>query len=629
MKKTTRNMALLAMFATIAVAGFATKHLLSRTTAPGVEKRSDDVARSREKAGAKAASHGATMWRQGFAYHYDVSLASSLFMEQGDAPSLSTELLSEAVFTVVERDAAHTLLKAVLMKPTFSVGTGEDDKRRVQTDETAKLEADFEDDFFILLESSGALDKVLFRKSLSGTAQSTIKTLASLMQFVSSDAHQSSWRTEETDTMGRYAAEYRSQPDTVATEKSKTRYLLPNDGTETTGRAEVVFATATYDWRRDGAMQHLEAQERVKRSGVSSMPSGEAETKLSMGLKKVSTALNLNEMRNAAAALFAATPDSPSTAEAMQKILDLAKIEGLDFNRALQLLHRHSSESSEDRHKRNKAFLSIEAQMRQYPETIDTAVSEINKHGEHTKVLTAALGYAGTPKAQTALLDLVQNPPEKSSPLPALRALSLGENPTEENIEAQASLIDDPVLGKQTRYGLGALAAALQRGNRTERAGDLVDLLAEKLADATDEGEIQTLLKALGNSGHPRVAEIVLPYLAHTQPEIRVTAVGALKNLPAGPADELIVLQLKTDPADSVRNAALRVLSARPMTAEGLTTIAYLAKTETNETVRHRAVLVLGGMKSAGQPVVNVLKWVSEHDKSKEIRSAAANALAA
>jgi HEAT repeat protein len=257
---------------------------------------------------------------------------------------------------------------------------------------------------------------------------------------------------------------------------------------------------------------------------------------------------------------------------------------------------------------------------------MEQAIQKIRKGSPHAKTMITALGYAGTPTTQDSLMDLLSSG-YKENRLAVMRALSLGDDPTEKNIDFHKEMLDDPKLGRQARYGLGANAHTLLERGKKPQADEIFDLLVKELANATSQDDIVMVFKALGNTGHPKLVEIVPEYLAHADETIRAVALNALQKTPTGEADNLVASALVRDTSATVRGVAIKVIGERPLTGAALTALDQVVHNEISKNLRHRAVNVL--TRQSGNPdAAAILKWVTEHEQVDEIRETAEKALA-
>jgi hypothetical protein len=145
----------------------------------------------------------------------------------------------------------------------------------------------------------------------------------------------------------------------------------------------------------------------------------------------------------------------------------------------------------------------------------------------------------------------------------AVRALGTrsGGPLTEDTQRLLIALLDDPTVGTQAAYGLGAEAY-----RRREAEGESKAFL-QPLLEAMDGGNVRVLLKALGNAGSAAALPRILPLINSDSPVIAAAAVQALRRMPSNAAVEAAFLQGLSDRRPAVQQAALRALEFRAPTS--------------------------------------------------------------
>ena len=569
-------------------------------------------------------------WKVGNQYVYQSALSSSLLLEKVSAPMISFSVDGNILIDVVESRAGKTLLHVQYESPVFDV-TSESapNPKSFNPQELVRIKQSLSTPFFISFDGHGALSEVLVREEMVSHVQNTFKTVASLIQYVMPENDEAAWKVTEGDRSGEYLAAYVKNSALRTTQKTKLHYLDGATLLESTSNSkpEVINSQTTYKQRRDGTIARLDAKDYVRIRNEKLQFTGGSQTKLQMTLQNVrQSTKNAADLIAIARLYVASPPDGPATRSADQRIIDHAKIAGLDLDMALTLLDRFAGESSDHRHKRQKAFLAMEALFRQNPESMRRAVQKIREGNPYSKMLIAALGYAGTPETQVALMELLSSGYEEE-PLAVMRALSIGDEPTEQNIEFHKQMMSDPKLGHQARFGLGADAFILLEKGKKKEANGIFNLLARELEDAVSQDDIILTLKALGNTGYPRLVEVIPRYLSQSDEAIRSVAVNALRKTPTGGTDDLIASTLIHDTSVTVRRIAIKVLAERPVTKTALTALDQVVHNDQSKSVRHGAVNLLNDL-SANPEAAAILRWVAENEREDKIREVAEKALA-
>ena len=126
----------------------------------------------------------------------------------------------------------------------------------------------------------------------------------------------------------------------------------------------------------------------------------------------------------------------------------------------------------------------------------------------------------------------------------------------------------------------------------------------------------------LGNSGHESVPDLVKPFLETASPAIRERAVTALRLVPTADAAELARGSLR-DAAAAVRDASVRVLADRPVSAAYVPDLIEHLGRETSADVQRRVLRALDA--HAALPVVQAALERTARDAANEsIRDLAA-----
>ncbi|MBI4577071.1 MAG: HEAT repeat domain-containing protein [Planctomycetes bacterium] len=175
-------------------------------------------------------------------------------------------------------------------------------------------------------------------------------------------------------------------------------------------------------------------------------------------------------------------------------------------------------------------------------------------------VLVEALGEAGTPAAQRALLAGVDGAGDPE--LHALACLSLGSCRRllpEARAFLEAAVLD-PALRAHAVQGMGMAA---DRAEESEAAEALVVRLEGLLAPDGPGGDPSPVLIALGNAARPRSLPVLDPFLLGADPELRRAAAGALSRMEGQPAADRLMTLAWRDADPRVRREAVRALDGR------------------------------------------------------------------
>jgi hypothetical protein len=177
--------------------------------------------------------------------------------------------------------------------------------------------------------------------------------------------------------------------------------------------------------------------------------------------------------------------------------------------------------------------------------------------------LISVLRDAGTPEAQAALRDLLQEPSLAAGDrLQIVRGLSRVDEPTSETVATLTKLVDDESLGEQAQYGLGGNVYRLQRTN-PDLAQQALSVLEQRLQNAKTDQERVVLLQALGNAGAPSSLPLIERHLSFSSEAVQVAATQALQRIPGATVDLLLVKQLRQAASQRVRVQAAETVRYR------------------------------------------------------------------
>lgn len=230
-----------------------------------------------------------------------------------------------------------------------------------------------------------------------------------------------------------------------------------------------------------------------------------------------------------------------------------------------------------------ESFNRLLATLRASPVAVRELGQSLHRGSLAPELLPAAigaLGSLGTGEAQTVLLEGVLLSPRASleSRDQALVALSLAERPLPAVIHAVERLRSEPSspLSTQSTLVLGALAEKLLSVRPLE-AARIVERLERDLASARDNTEQDHLLSALGNAGHPSSVDAIAPYLQHTSPLLRGSAVEAMRKMQSPLVDSLLLVRYGQEPEAWVRSliASVQERRSRPSPASDISYLTF------------------------------------------------------
>ena len=268
----------------------------------------------------------------------------------------------------------------------------------------------------------------------------------------------------------------------------------------------------------------------------------------------------------------------------------------------------------------------LEALFEREDDAVPAALAFV-RAGKATKLVIDALAAAGTPAAQAGLGELARD-----TSLPshvrneAVASLVLVSRPSQATMKTVVSLIQtgDPGLRHAVLFVAGSVARAGREDFPPAAAAIERAVLAEYARAPGDDDQLEALA-ALGNLGSAAIVPRIRVVLINGEPHVRAAAARALRFVPDGEADRLLVGILRRDREPTVRAAALFAAGFRPIEplAEGL---AETAETDPVEYVRANAVTLLSRHLGDSPRVARAIGFVAHNDPAPGVRRLAREA---
>ncbi|MDQ3340567.1 MAG: HEAT repeat domain-containing protein [Myxococcota bacterium] len=479
--------------------------------------------------------------------------------------------------------------------------------KRNNVDASAALGDSVGEPFFFTTTSEGRLISLAFAPDLDESARGVLSALAATFQ-VSSRAG-ASWDTVESDSIGDYQARYARKGAGLHRERVAYQRVT-GDGALS---AAIVTSGTEIRLRGDGWPSDVDGHE-VTRVGTQQL-GVIVDTKFSLrhaGTARVTPGSPDGMVTMAIDA--ASTAARSSTHEEDSTMVDGASLADLLAGLA----------SVNDEHARGYQYLRIAALMRLEPDTVRAAQRLVEGGAPAASVLIGAMGEAGTPVAQAALGELLASPAlVKDARMHAAITLGLTAAPTRDTLRAL----------EESAQGAGDLAntATLAQGNAAMRMRDddssasnqQVDALLARLARATDDDERALVLRALGNTGDPRILDAVSRSLASANIGVRMAATEALRLVRGAAADQLVLARF-ADSASLVRSAAVFAITERDL-APFAAALSRVVKRDPDIGVR-RAIVDLAAARL--DELRSLVEHVAANDPDAELRAIAVSVLA-
>jgi hypothetical protein len=514
--------------------------------------------------------------------------------------------------------------------------------------ELDKLAAELRSSGAFFVENGGRTEELRVAPSTSQMAASTYRQVASALQFARARDGSQRYTAEESDTTGRYVAEYALDSD-GSWQKRKLRYLgllgndrLPIDAARRV-MPEVLESRGRVGVLADGRPRRIDLLDRMQVKGAQSPVRSTVVVELEAKGEPKPVPPRAFGTLLASSKRFGA--NEPIAEPGADRALDVAKIGELDFETILARIEARESEkgpgptpasdeprSAEEQAKaeqrlRDEArlFNALGATFRTEPRTIDRAVARIRAKSPAAVALMDALGSAATPEAHRGLGKLLGHVDAETERRIVL-ALARSPHPTSEGTRALMSVLDRVPLHTGALYGLGTYSRLLRDQGSLEESKAIGEFLVARLKITTGDSTISTVLKAIANSGYAGALSRVKPYLRDQRELVRAAAVRALQSMQDARVDGIIAERLTSDESPKVRLSALEAAEIR---GPGLELAEALSETINAEDrhVRYRAVELMADWLPRRPELRATLALVAKGDTEVRIRERAQSAL--
>ncbi len=245
------------------------------------------------------------------------------------------------------------------------------------------------------------------------------------------------------------------------------------------------------------------------------------------------------------------------------------------------------------------------------------------------EMITSALGNAGTPGAQTVLVETIADGKiDLQVRTSALISFAPPMTPSPEAEEAMKGMVDPADkdnLGTNSLFILGVMANRLGTTD-PGRAAELVHHILDQEQAFKEADQTHFFLGALENTGHPAAYEKIIPYLDNSETQVRVDAVSALGRMPQPEATTHLV-QAMGDESPEVRVAAILAASNRSSGSELKAGVKNALLSDPSKEVRQEALSYFAGALETDPSVAPLLQQVATSDPDPEIQQAAREVL--
>jgi hypothetical protein len=560
--------------------------------------------------------------RLGRELRWDLSFQTRLDQSQPGGKPVSMQLQGEWVTTVagVGSDGSYDVAYAIENARISGEGVSQ-----VSDVEIDQLRSRLAQRFFVTHQADGAATHIYFRPEVDPGTRNLLQLMVTQTQLVRPPRAESHWTATERDGTGTYLAAYQETSPGQIT-KTKLRYLQTDGvaGLERgKGSVNVGVTDSTRSFALDGEGHVISSKGgEVVTLGSSGGP-GVAITVTTglAGLRATRAPSMVGALEQTRTELVASAIITHALSEEQAEARrDRTLIEGTSLAELLVAV---------DGAKPNDLLATrLAAVLRQHPEEIPEAVTFLRTSAAG-RVVSDALGSAGTPAAQAALCRLAH---EATAPArvrgDALTSLVLVKRPTAQTMASLIDLLDapEPEVRRAALLIQGALARA-GREQYPEAARAAERALLARAAPPNDVTLREDALAGLGNSASADLLPAFERALADADPRIRAAAARALRAVADARAEHMLAQLLERDQDPSVRAAAILAASFRPLGAL-VEPLAHTAETDPVDYVRIDAVALLKDHVAASPRVVEALATVAKNDRKPGIRRLAAEALA-
>lgn len=536
---------------------------------------------------------------------YDISFAQAVQTETASSPDFTVALDGAWAVAYAGRDDRGLVFRAQLRDGRPAV-------RRGDADASAAFSETLRRPYYFTTTPEGRLIELHFGADLDEVAKLTLATLASTFQ-VSTHGHAETWEAVESDGIGDYRARYVRRG---ALRRERVAYDRVAGGAALA--ATVVETGTDIALRADGWPERIAGTE-VTRIGTNEL-GVIVRARFAVRHRAIARGVEpgwYDDMPGVAADAIATT--------ASQEQADRDLVGGASLADLLAELAR-----IDDDHARGYQFLRLAALFRLDADAARAGarlVVDGALDADAASAVIGALGEAGTPTAQRALGDVLAAPLGEDTRARAAIALGLTEAPTGETLAALAT-------AAATGEGDVATTATLAQGNAALRmhddapaaAAQQVDALLARLAAAGSDEERALVIRALGNTGDPRIVPALDPFLTAGSSIVRIAATEALRLVPGAAVDGRILARLG-DGDGIVRAAAVFAAGERDLRAFAAGFDRVL-RSDSEIEVR-RAIVGLAGARLTELPALRALvEYAAAHDADPELRAAAKDFLA-
>jgi len=484
--------------------------------------------------------------------------------------------------------------------------------------------------FFLSMDKTGLVVLTHFENDADSLVRGILRSLVAGSQFVVAGVPQNTWKSEEHDTTGRYTAEYaRLNPERFEKNKKSYSHLITPQGLEPMDSKITikVRSGATFELEKDLWARSLDASEQLDVDSGEQSIAAVYENSMSLRLKQRMYDPSLfNSFKDRKAALSSAP--MTSFAGVQQDPLDQYRqvLGGKNFDMLVKELRSLPKDPLERDDARTQALEQMRALFMLQPGEA-LKVPGVIRSGMDPLAASPMLGALSAASTKESIQALTAVSGDGSIPhdirMDSVAALGMAGEPNRQGVDALRNLTRDadPMLRDTATLALGN--AAFQMGDTQERDAETLVYELNNGYRSASTPEAQALaLRALGNTRSPTMMATIQDALGSPNPQLRVAAIEALRNVPSADADQLLSQYLIADPAIEVRRAAVFSSGFRPLPLL-LPALGQALRTDAADGVRVDIVRLLGAQRAVVPEAMTMLSWAAQNDPNPEIRQVA------
>ncbi|MEM7556247.1 MAG: HEAT repeat domain-containing protein, partial [Cyanobacteria bacterium P01_A01_bin.84] len=543
-------------------------------------------------------------------------------------------ILGELVVTVLQKQGNNILVSQRLQNSQVKIiSSGQEIIQQAQL-----IQNDLQREIFTTLNSQGKLMTVRFDPVVSEIAQNFGRSLLGLAQFVTpnEEVKNGEWKTLEGNPNGEYIARYSAGIGTF--KKTKLRYLQsesqqnPNDSQVATIIKPEGEMVAKFNHEL-GYLVSLQGKE-LQKFIVSGKNVGSSSTNLDINYKNQTKLSNaeLEQLQEANIAnqklvkpqtLFVQPNEAETEAKIQRQELGDATLESL-------LIELDKAEASQNENN-TSLYLKFKALVYLKPETSKILGERLLKAKADSlsmQIISGALGNAGNPQAQSALVKAIafyrRDWDVLSVLIPSLATVNSPIQEAEDIILDLAFNSSDTNIASTAQLALGTIANNLAKTS-PQRSHKIVERFVKALETTKSEQQIRQYLLVLGNAGSPKSLKAIASLTKAKQPKIRATALLALRWIDDKQAETLLTDALIKDTDDGVRLEAAVALGFRKMSPHSFQTQKQAFTSDRSIKVRLSLLKNLWEVRTSFPEVNQIVTQTAQNDVSPDVRKAATN----